>query len=49
MGWLIHKTGGTDTPIFSQGSTLKGSELTWAFMNGLNAMLGNYATLAVNM
>lgn len=48
--WACVTTGnGVDNPVFHRGNTLKGSELGWAFMSGLNAMLGNYGTLAVNI
>ena len=48
--WACVTTGnGVDNPVFHRGSTLRGSELGWAFMSGLNAMMGNYGTLAVNI
>ncbi|EPE02704.1 cytosine-purine permease [Ophiostoma piceae UAMH 11346] len=48
--WACVTTGnGVDNPVFHRGSILHGSELGWAFMSGLNAMLGNYGTLAVNI
>ncbi|KAL3472723.1 hypothetical protein BJX99DRAFT_272757 [Aspergillus californicus] len=48
--WACTATnGGLHTPVFSEGTTLSGSAYAWAFMNGLNAMLGNYGTLAVNI
>lgn len=48
--WACRATnGGLHTPIFYQGNTVTGSAYAWAFLNGYNAMLGNYATLAVNI
>ncbi|KAK7934906.1 cytosine-purine permease, partial [Apiospora marii] len=49
--WACVATGGagTDNPVFRRGNTLSGRELGWAFMSGLNAMMGNYGTLAVNI
>ncbi|KAF2084926.1 cytosine-purine permease [Saccharata proteae CBS 121410] len=41
--------GGVDNEIFHRGNTVSGSALGWAFMSGLNTMLGNYGTLAVNI
>lgn len=49
MGWILHATGGTNTPLFKGGNAVSGKKLTWAFLSALNAMLANYATLAVNM
>lgn len=51
MIWLIKDANAitAKTSLFKKGSTIQGSQLRWAFMSGLNAMLGNYATLAVNM
>ncbi|KKY17183.1 putative ncs1 allantoate transporter [Phaeomoniella chlamydospora] len=47
LGYLVHATGGNK--IFTFGNELKGSALGWGFMNGVNAMIGNFATLGVNM
>lgn len=51
MGWLIKEANAINAAgsFFHQGSSVSGTKLTWLFMSGLNAMLGNYATLAVNM
>ncbi|KAI9733897.1 MAG: hypothetical protein M1834_002552 [Cirrosporium novae-zelandiae] len=50
LGWACNATGGgLDTPIFRRGNQLSGSALGWAFMNGFNAMIGSYGTLAVNI
>ncbi|CAJ2505753.1 Uu.00g131470.m01.CDS01 [Anthostomella pinea] len=48
MGWVISETGGGDR-VFSYGNELSGAKLGWAFMSGVNAMIGNFATLGVNM
>lgn len=48
--WACVTTGnGVDNPVFHRGNTVEGSALGWAFMKGLNAMMGNYGTLAVNI
>ncbi|KAK7966873.1 NCS1 nucleoside transporter family [Apiospora aurea] len=49
--WACVATGGegTENPVFRRGNTIAGSELGRAFMSGLNAMMGNYGTLAVNI
>lgn len=50
LAWACSATdGGLNTPVFHRGNTVTGSAYAWAFMNGLNAMLGNYGTLAVNI
>lgn len=48
VGWVVHSTGGGDQ-VFQFGSEYKGTRLGWAFMSGVNAMIGNFATLGVNM
>ncbi|KAH8884100.1 NCS1 nucleoside transporter family [Thozetella sp. PMI_491] len=48
VGWIVQSTGGGEE-IFSFGNRYSGSQLGWAFMSGLNAMIGNFATLGVNM
>ncbi|KAH8655866.1 cytosine-purine permease [Xylariales sp. PMI_506] len=49
--WACTNTGGgiKNNPVFERSNTIQGSALAWAFMNGLNAMLGNYGTMAVNI
>ncbi|KAL3462634.1 hypothetical protein BJX64DRAFT_299395 [Aspergillus heterothallicus] len=48
--WACSATGGgLNTPVFKEGSSASGTAYRWAFLNGLNAMLGNYGTLAVNI
>ena len=37
------------SPIAQQEATVSGSALGWAFMNALNASLGTYCTLGVNV
>jgi len=48
VGWVVHSTGGGNQ-LFVYGNEYSGSELGWAFMSGVNAMIGNYATLGVNI
>lgn len=48
LGWVIHTTGG-GKEVFSDGNAYSGPKLGWAFMSGVNAMIGNFATLGVNM
>lgn len=44
VGWMVHTTGGGDK-IFAYGNQYHGSQLGWAFLSGVNAMIGNFATL----
>lgn len=48
VGWVIQSTGGGDQ-VFQFGNEYRGARLGWAFISGVNAMIGNFATLAVNM
>ncbi|TVY44185.1 putative permease [Lachnellula subtilissima] len=49
-GWACHVSGGgLHTTLMKQDTTLHGSAYTWAFLSGLNSMLGNYGTMAVNI
>lgn len=48
IGWIVHQTGGGHD-IFTQGNEVHGPALGWAMMNGIYAMIGNFATLGVNM
>ncbi|PVH71156.1 cytosine-purine permease [Cadophora sp. DSE1049] len=48
VGFLVSSTGGGEA-IFSQGNQVHGPKLGWAMMNGIYAMVGNFATLGVNM
>ncbi|KAK8211842.1 cytosine-purine permease, partial [Phyllosticta capitalensis] len=48
--WACTNTGGgTNNPVFNRGNTSTGRTLGWTFMSGMNAMMGNYGTLAVNI
>ncbi|KAK5121363.1 hypothetical protein LTR85_005529 [Meristemomyces frigidus] len=48
--WACRESnGGLHTTLIRSGSTISGSAWSWAFLNGLNAMLGNYGTMAVNI
>ncbi|KAH8896944.1 NCS1 nucleoside transporter family [Thozetella sp. PMI_491] len=48
--WACTSTGGgLNNVVFERGNTVTGSKLGWVFMHGLNAMLGNYGTMAVNI
>jgi len=50
LGWSMHAVGGfAGSPIAQQEATVSGSALGWAFMNALNASLGTYCTLGVNV
>ena len=51
FGTTLHKAGGTisDSTVITQGTTIGGSALTWAFFGNLNGVLGNYATLGLNI
>ncbi|TVY85419.1 putative permease [Lachnellula suecica] len=48
IGWIVKETGG-GRAIFTQGNEVHGPALGWAMMNGIYAMIGNFATLGVNM
>lgn len=51
FGSTLHKAGGTisNSPVIDQPTLLKGSALAWAFFGNLNGVLGNYATLGLNI
>lgn len=51
FGSTLHKAGGTisHSTVITQGTTLSGSALAWAFFGNLNGVLGNYATLGLNI
>jgi NCS1 family nucleobase:cation symporter-1 len=51
FGDTLHKAGGTisNSTVISQGTTIHGSVLAWAFFSNLNGVLGNYATLGLNI
>ncbi|RDW77521.1 NCS1 nucleoside transporter family protein-1 [Coleophoma cylindrospora] len=48
IGWIVHSTGGGNA-LFVQGSSVSGSRLGWTVMQGIYSMVGNFATLGVNM
>ncbi|TID18465.1 hypothetical protein E6O75_ATG06541 [Venturia nashicola] len=51
FGSTLHKAGGTlsHSTVITQGPTVTGSTLAWAFFGNLNGVLGNYATLGLNI
>ncbi|THW90494.1 hypothetical protein D6D15_04518 [Aureobasidium pullulans] len=51
FGHTLHKAGGTvsASPVITEGPTVKGSILVWAFFSNLNSVLGNYSTLGLNI
>ncbi|KAF2731237.1 hypothetical protein EJ04DRAFT_514740 [Polyplosphaeria fusca] len=51
FGDTLHKAGGTisQSDVISKGTTVSGSVLAWAFFGNLNGVLGNYATLGLNI
>ncbi|EIW69311.1 hypothetical protein TREMEDRAFT_68629 [Tremella mesenterica DSM 1558] len=48
LGWCVHTAGGSG-PIFSQDTTVKGSERSWAWVAGMNIAISGKTTLAINM
>lgn len=51
FGSTLHGAGGTlsNSKIITQSATVQGSALAWAFFSNLNSVLGNYATLGLNI
>jgi nucleobase:cation symporter-1, NCS1 family len=51
FGSTLHKAGGTisNSTVVTDGFKVHGSALTWAFFSNLNSVLGNYATLGLNI
>ncbi|KZM27118.1 uncharacterized protein EKO05_0008988 [Ascochyta rabiei] len=51
FGSTLHKAGGTisRSTVITEGTTLSGAALAWAFFSNLNSVLGNYATLGLNI
>lgn len=51
FGSTLHKAGGTisHSTVITEGTTLHGSALAWTFFSNLNSVLGNYATLGLNI
>ncbi|KAK7203300.1 permease for cytosine/purines, uracil, thiamine, allantoin-domain-containing protein [Myxozyma melibiosi] len=48
MGWTIKNAGVGNNSLWTQGNTVHGSALSWAFMQGLYSNIGGWATLAIN-
>ncbi|KAB5515364.1 permease for cytosine/purines, uracil, thiamine, allantoin-domain-containing protein [Coniochaeta sp. 2T2.1] len=51
FGDTLHRAGGTlsHSTVITQPNTISGSVLAWAFFSNLNGVLGNYATLGLNI
>ncbi|KAF2000822.1 hypothetical protein P154DRAFT_545377 [Amniculicola lignicola CBS 123094] len=51
FGDTLHKAGGNldNSSVINQGTKVSGSVLAWAFFANLNGVLGNYATLGLNI
>jgi NCS1 family nucleobase:cation symporter-1 len=51
FGDTLHKAGGTisRSTVVTEGVKVHGSVLAWAFFGNLNGVLGNYATLGLNI
>ncbi|KAL6702814.1 hypothetical protein ACN47E_000900 [Coniothyrium glycines] len=51
FGSTLSKAGGTisRSTVITEGTTVHGSVLAWAFFSNLNSVLGNYATLGLNI
>lgn len=51
FGDTLRRAGGTinHSEVITQGTTVSGSVLAWAFFSNLNGVLGNYATLGLNI
>ncbi|KAF2848131.1 uracil permease-like protein [Plenodomus tracheiphilus IPT5] len=51
FGDTLRRAGGTvsNSTVITEGVTTHGSALTWAFFANLNSVLGNYATLGLNI
>lgn len=51
FGNTLHKAGGSvsSSDVISGGTKIHGSLLAWAFFSNLNGVLGNYATLGLNI
>ncbi|KAK9463552.1 permease for cytosine/purines, uracil, thiamine, allantoin-domain-containing protein [Lipomyces oligophaga] len=48
MGWMVQQTGAGNNSLFSQGNTVQGAKLGWAFMGALYSNIGSGVTLMVN-
>lgn len=51
FGDTLRRAGGSinSSPVITSGPTVAGSALAWAFFGNLNGVLGNYATLGLNI
>ncbi|KAF2210985.1 hypothetical protein CERZMDRAFT_44015 [Cercospora zeae-maydis SCOH1-5] len=51
FGDTLRRAGGTiyRSEVVTKGNTISGSALAWAFFSNLNGVLGNYATLGLNI
>ncbi|RVX70826.1 hypothetical protein B0A52_05477 [Exophiala mesophila] len=51
FGDTLRRAGGTisNSTVITEGTTIAGSTLAWAFFGNLNGVLGNYATLGLNI
>merc|ERR1712230_341201 len=51
FGDTLRRAGGTldNSTVITQGVRISGSTLAWAFFGNLNGVLGNYATLGLNI
>ncbi|KAE8442418.1 hypothetical protein EG329_003376 [Mollisiaceae sp. DMI_Dod_QoI] len=51
FGDTLRRAGGTisNSTVITEGNTVHGSTLAWAFFANLNGVLGNYATLGLNI
>ncbi|KAK3110894.1 hypothetical protein LTR53_014362 [Teratosphaeriaceae sp. CCFEE 6253] len=51
FGSTLHKAGGTisRSEVITGAATATGSKLVWSFFSNLNSVLGNYATLGLNI
>jgi len=51
FGDTLRRAGGTisKSTVITEGVTVHGSVLAWAFFSNLNSVLGNYATLGLNI
>ena len=48
--WACQEPGDVrKTSLYLRGSSLSGSAYSWAFLSGMNSMIGNYGTMAVNI
>jgi NCS1 family nucleobase:cation symporter-1 len=48
ISWIL-PTAGSGKEIYKGGNMVQGSALGWQMMNGIYVMVGNFATLGVNM